>query len=111
MKSPRILCVEAYPGFRGAQRSLAALLVGLREDTTSAPHLAVLCLAAGRAAEGYDATGVPVHVLEPPESLQSYGGRPCAAPPPKAFGVVLAAFPAWFRLDGEAAALAAARRP
>lgn len=96
----RILCVEAYPGFRGAQRSLAALLGGLRGMSANpAPLVSVLCLTSGQAAtsravEGYRATGVTVHSLTPPSPLQAYGGALRSASPQGLWRLVCA-LPLW----------------
>lgn len=75
----KVLWVEAYPGFRGAQRSLAALLRGIerrrgRIATETPVTSTVLCLAPGRAEQGYRDAGVEVQVLSPPASLRAYGG-------------------------------------
>ena len=66
----KIVFVEGYPGFRGAQRSLAALAAGLKE----AAEVEILCTVAGRAADGYAAAGLPVAVVEVPPILRAFGG-------------------------------------
>lgn len=86
----KILFIEAYPGFRGAQRSLAALLEGIRrrqlDATANSPKIeaAVLCLAPGRAEEGYRQSGADVHLLTPPAALQVFGGGLRGDGPPQA---------------------------
>ncbi len=98
----KVLLVEAYPGFRGAQRSLAALLEGLRrsaavddaEDRVHANSPAsaervevdILCLAPGRAHAAFSQErashgGISVHLLAPPAPLGQFGGALASGPP------------------------------
>ncbi len=67
----KVVFVEGYPGFRGAQRSLAALVVGLPEEVEAE----ILCTVAGRAADGYAAAGLAVEVFEVPALLRAFGGE------------------------------------
>lgn len=94
----KVLLVEAYPGLRGAQRSLVALLEGLRRRATEAAgntddgvtsaatlEVDILCLAPGRAHEAFRRQRairghgrndhVAVHLLPPPAPLGHFGGR------------------------------------
>lgn len=72
----RVLFIEAYPGWRGAQRSLTALAVSLAGEVE--PE--VLCTTAGRSAERYRQAGLPVRLLPAPASLDVFGGTLSAAP-------------------------------
>lgn len=66
----KALFVEGYPGFRGAQRSLAALAAGLPESV----EVEILCTVAGRSVEGYRRSGLPVRLFEVPPVLATFGG-------------------------------------
>ena len=67
----KVLFVEGYPGFRGAQRSLAALAGRLREEV----EVEIVCTVRGRALAAYAAEGLPVRLLEVPPVLRIFGGE------------------------------------
>ncbi len=68
----RVLYVEAYPGFRGAQRSLATLASCWQRG--AAVQATVRCTHEGRAAQGYRALGIPVEIHPAPKELREVGG-------------------------------------
>lgn len=67
----KVVFFEAYPGFRGAQRSLASL-VGELARLDVEPR--IWCATEGRAAEGYRLAGLPTRVVPAPRGLAEYGG-------------------------------------
>jgi glycosyltransferase involved in cell wall biosynthesis len=67
----KVVFVEGYPGFRGAQRSLAAVAAGMRDEA----EVEILCTVGGRAAAGYAAVGLTVEVVEVPPVLRAFGGE------------------------------------
>lgn len=74
----KVLYVEAYPGFRGAQRSLATLVGSLVRPVAGSPDAAVdptiRCTHAGRAADGYRRQGLRVEIHPAPARLLELGG-------------------------------------
>jgi len=68
----KVVFVEGYPGFRGAQRSLAALARGV---AAAGVEVEVWCTVAGRASAGYAAAGLTVRELTVPPALRAFGGE------------------------------------